>query len=290
MRSDDDHESPDLIDRRGERPVMGGMGDGRGLFSLVPLLLRWRYGWVILLAIVGYYAYATLSQGVSSNAGGTAIGDGPTGSVVHDAPAHFVAFVLDDVQGSWQREFARRGKPYPHAKLVLFTGATRTACGTGRAATGPFYCPEDEQVYIDLGFYQELEQRLHAKGDFAKAYVIAHEIGHHVQHLQGIDRRVGAHDEGATGGSVRLELQADCYAGIWASTTAQRSILEQGDIESALGAAAAIGDDKLQREGQGYVRPDTFTHGTSAQRSRWFKQGFATGKLEDCDTFTAANL
>jgi hypothetical protein len=287
MRYDDDHESPDLIDRRGERPALGSAGSG--LFSLLPLLLRWRYGWVVIVAILGYYGYTALTRGPAQNAADTTAGAG-NGSVVHDAPAHFVAFVLDDVQGSWEREFAQRGKPYRHAKLVLFTGATSTACGLGQSATGPFYCPEDERVYIDLGFYQELEQRLGARGQFAKAYVVAHEIGHHVQHLLGIDRRPDAHGEGAAGGSVRLELQADCYAGIWAHTTQQRQLLEQGDIASALGAAAAIGDDTLQREGRGVVRPDTFTHGTSAQRTRWFDTGYATGSLEACDTFGAKAL
>jgi predicted metalloprotease len=293
MRYDDEHESPDLIDKRGEGPVMGGSGGGAGLFYIVLMLLRWRYGWVIVLAIVGYVAYTNYFAGGRSHVGDESTqvgGTSPGGSVVKDAPAHFVAFVLDDVQASWQRDFQQRGKAYPHAKLVLFTGSTVTACGAGRAATGPFYCPEDERVYIDLSFYRELETRLGARGQFAKAYVIAHEIGHHVQHLLGTDKRVGAHDEGATGGSVRLELQADCYAGVWAHSTEQRSILEQGDIESALGAAAAIGDDTLQREGRGTVRPDTFTHGTSAQRVRWFKQGYQTGQLEQCDTFSARNL
>ncbi|HEY6460364.1 MAG TPA: neutral zinc metallopeptidase [Polyangiaceae bacterium] len=287
MRYDDDHESPDLIDRRGERP--GIASAGTGLFSLLPLLLRWRYGWVVILGIVGYYGYTALRSAPTQNAANTTTGPG-NGSVLHDAPAHFVAFVLDDVQGSWERDFAQRGRPYRHAKLVLFTNATATACGTGQSATGPFYCPEDERVYIDLGFYQELEQRLGARGQFAKAYVIAHEIGHHVQHLLGIDKRPDAHGEGATGGSVRLELQADCYAGIWAHTTQQRQILQQGDIASALGAAAAIGDDTLQREARGVVRPDTFTHGTSAQRERWFNTGYTLGTIEACDTFGTKSL
>jgi predicted metalloprotease len=295
MRYDDDHESPDIIDRRGEGPVRAGVG-GSGLFTLLWLVLRWRYGWVIALAVIGYLAYTsyiqpamTADQTHQPGAAGAKVG-APGGSVVHDPQGHFVAFVLDDVQGYWQKDFAARGRPYPHAKLVLFTQGTRTGCGFGDSATGPFYCPEDERVYIDLGFYRELEQRLGARGQFAKAYVIAHEIGHHVQHLLGTDARVGAHSEGAGGGSVRLELQADCYAGVWAHSTAQRNILEGGDVESALGAAAAIGDDKLQREATGRVRPDSFTHGTSAQRTRWFKQGYEAGKLESCDTFAANPL
>jgi predicted metalloprotease len=292
VRYDQDHESADVEDRRGQGPVMGGGGGGGGLFSLIPLLLRFRYGWVVVLGIVAYGAFTSLTGDPSSSLANGAAGTGaaPASSVVHDAPAHFVAFVLDDVQSFWTKDFERRGKTYPHAKLVLFTGATPTACGAGRTAQGPFYCPMDQQVYIDLAFYQELEDRLGARGQFAKAYVIAHEIGHHVQHLLGADRRAGSHDEGASGGSVRLELQADCYAGVWAHSTEQRSILEQGDIESALGAAQAIGDDKLQKDAVGTVRPDTFTHGTSAQRVRWFKQGYTTGALEQCDTFAANPL
>jgi predicted metalloprotease len=257
-----------------------------GLLWLLPWLLRSRFGWVILVVILVYSAFQTMSGRGLSSRGATTTGP----SHVSDEAAHFVAFVLDDVQASWQADFAARGKTYPHAKLVLFTNETRTACGSGDAATGPFYCPEDERVYIDLGFYQELEDKLGARGQFAKAYVIAHEIGHHVQHLLGTDRNVGAHSEGATGGSVRLELQADCYAGIWAHSTAQRDILQQGDIESALGAAQAIGDDTLQRESRGRVRPDTFTHGTSAQRVRWFQRGYEGGKIEACDTFGARAL
>jgi predicted metalloprotease len=209
---------------------------------------------------------------------------------VTDREGHFVAFVLDDVQSTWETKFAEHGWPYQHAKLVLFTEGTRTGCGFGDAATGPFYCPEDERVYIDLGFFDELSHRLGAGGQFAQAYVVAHEMGHHVQNLRGTNAKVGAHAEGATGGSVRLELQADCYAGIWAHTTGQRNLLEQGDIESALRAASAIGDDKLQRESTGRVRPDSFTHGTSAQRVKWFTRGYQTGEIQACDTFGAKDL
>jgi predicted metalloprotease len=287
MRWDEDHESPDLIDRRREGPE-GPAVDVGGLLWLLPWLLRSPFGWVVLLAIAGF----ALVQGVSRGLfGGGVPNAGPGGgSNVTDPQAHFVAFVLDDVQSSWQEQFASHGRPYRHAKLVLYTQSTRTACGYGQAATGPFYCPRDERVYIDLSFYRELEQRLGARGDFAKAYVVAHEIGHHVQKLLGTESRPGVHDEGAGGGSVRLELQADCYAGIWAHSTARRNILQSGDIESALGAAAAIGDDKLQREATGVVRPETFTHGTSAQRVRWFRRGYESGDLEACDTFGASTL
>jgi predicted metalloprotease len=281
MRWDEQHESPDLIDRRGER---GGPGGGGLLFVMVrllPWLIRSPFGWVILLAMLGYAVYQGVTHGLYS---GTAQQQG--GSNVTDPQAHFVAFVLDDVQDTWKQDFAARGlPPYRNAKLVLFTGATPTACGYGRAATGPFYCPEDERVYIDLSFFQELAQRLGARGDFAKAYVIAHEIGHHVQNQLGTSSKVGVNAQGAGGGSVRLELQADCYAGIWAHSTGQRDLLEAGDIESAVNAAAAIGDDRLQKQETGTVSPDSFTHGTSAQRVRWFTRGYQTGKLEACDTF-----
>jgi predicted metalloprotease len=183
--------------------------------------------------------------------------------------------------------------PYRHAKLVLFTDATNTGCGFGRAATGPFYCPSDEQVYIDLGFYRELDQKLGAGGDFAQAYVIAHEMGHHVQKLLGTSDKVDkmrGHTDGSGGASVRLELQADCYAGVWAHGAAQRNLLDQGDLDEALRAAAAIGDDRLQRQATGTVSPETWTHGSSEQRGRWLRRGYDTGKLESCDTFAANPL
>jgi uncharacterized protein len=287
MRWDEQHESPDLIDRRQERAGPSGGGLLFLVVRLLPWLIRSPLGWVILLGLLGYAVF----QGVTHRGlyGGTAEQQGS--SNVTDPQAHFVAFVLDDVQSSWRQDFAARGlPPYRNAKLVLFTDATPTACGFGRAATGPFYCPEDERVYIDLGFYRELEQRLGARGDFAKAYVIAHEIGHHVQEQLGTFSKGGVNAQGAGGGSVRLELQADCYAGIWAHSTGQRDLLEAGDIDSAVNAAAAIGDDRLQKQETGTVSPDSFTHGTSAQRVRWFTRGYETGKLEACDTFAANQL
>ena len=287
MRWDEQHESPDLIDRRGEQRAASGGGLLFLVVRLLPWLIRSPLGWVILLALLGYAVF----QGVTHRGlySGTAEQQG--GSNVTDPQAHFVAFVLDDVQNFWQQDFAARGlPPYRNAKLVLFTDATPTACGYGQAATGPFYCPEDERVYIDLGFYRELQQRLGAGGDFAKAYVIAHEIGHHVQKQLGTSSKGGVHAQGAGGGSVRLELQADCYAGVWAHSTGQRDLLEAGDIDSAVNAAAAIGDDRLQKQETGTVSPDSFTHGTSAQRVRWFTRGYETGKLEACDTFGASQL
>lgn len=202
----------------------------------------------------------------------------------------FVSFVLDDVQRNWARLLPdSRNIPYRHAKLVLFREAYPSACGLAQDAIGPFYCPEDEKVYLDLSFFNELRSRFGAPGEFAQAYVIAHELGHHVQDLLGILPKVHrlqqARPDEANPLSVRLELQADCYAGIWAHTTAQRGIVNQTDVEAALNAAAAVGDDRLQRMAAGRVSPETFTHGTSAQRVHWFKRGLDAGDLSACNTF-----
>jgi predicted metalloprotease len=197
----------------------------------------------------------------------------------------FVSFVLDDAQNVWQQQLPS----YRPATLVLFRDAVQSACGFAESATGPFYCPGDEKVYIDLGFYEELQRRFGAPGDFAQAYVLAHEIGHHVQNVVGTEAEVRRartqRADLANELSVRLELQADCYAGIWAHSTGRREMLEQGDVEEGLGAAAAVGDDRLQRMGGGRVVPESFTHGTSAQRQEWFRRGFESGRPEDCDTF-----
>ncbi|HSO39222.1 MAG TPA: neutral zinc metallopeptidase [Labilithrix sp.] len=295
MRWDEGHESPDVIDRRGEGG-RGGPGLG-GLLGLLPLVTRMRGGWIVVLLVVGLALLGGLG-GLGGIFGGDT-GDRSTtaapvaGRRSDDKKAQFVAFVLDDTQASWRKQFEARGKSYRNAKLVMFTGATQTACGNGQAAAGPFYCPSDERVYIDLSFYTELEQRLGAKGDFAQAYVIAHEIGHHVQHQLGISDRVHnakGSQRGAEGNSVRLELQADCFAGIWAKSSNDRNILEPGDIDEALGAAAAIGDDRLQKQSGGRVNPETWTHGSSAERSRWFKTGYLKGSLEACNTFDGAAL
>jgi predicted metalloprotease len=202
----------------------------------------------------------------------------------------FVSFVLDDVQKSWDRTLpAQSHVPYRHAKLVLYRNSFPSACGRAKSATGPFYCPGDEKVYLDLGFFTELKRRLGAPGDFAQAYVIAHEIGHHAQKLLGIETRVRRlrqqEPREANPLSVRLELQADCYAGIWAHSTEQRKIVNQSDVAAAMRAAAAVGDDRLQRMGQGYANPESFTHGTSAERVQWFRRGLDTGQISACDTF-----
>jgi predicted metalloprotease len=206
-----------------------------------------------------------------------------------DKRVEFVSFVLDDAQSTWDKLFRERGKQYQHAKLVLFRDAIQSACGFAEAATGPFYCPGAGRVYIDLGFYDELQRRFGAPGDFAQAYVLAHELGHHVQRLLGTEAKVREAQqrdpEHANQLSVGLELQADCYAGVWGHETAQRQLLETGDVEEGLAAAAAVGDDRIQRmSGQG-VHPEAFTHGTSEQRSSWFRRGLESGRPEDCATF-----
>jgi predicted metalloprotease len=214
----------------------------------------------------------------------------------NDKMAKFVSTVLADTEDTWTQLFRETGANYVRPKLVLFSGRTPTACGTGLTATGPFYCPGDQKVYIDLSFYRLMQQRFGVSGEFAQAYVIAHEVGHHVQNLMGISGKVEAAQRRASAKqanalSVRLELQADCFAGVWAYHANQaRNILEAGDVETALNAASAIGDDALQQQAHGHVVPDSFTHGTSAQRVRWFKRGIERGKVKDCNTFQAAQL
>jgi predicted metalloprotease len=201
----------------------------------------------------------------------------------------FVSFVLDDVQRTWEHALPRAGFPYRHAKLVLYRDAIDSACGMAQSATGPFYCPGDEKLYIDLAFFDELRNRFGAPGEFAQAYVIAHEIGHHVQKLMGIEQRVAALQERDPQAqnplSVRLELQADCLAGVWGDSTEQRNIIDQGDVEAGLRAAAAVGDDRLQKMARGRVSPESFTHGSSAQRVQWFRRGLERGQVSYCDTF-----
>jgi hypothetical protein len=201
----------------------------------------------------------------------------------------FVTFVLNDTQNTWSQVLPQQGVSYRHAKLVLFRDAYDSACGTAQSATGPFYCPEDEKVYIDLGFYDELKERFGAPGEFAEAYVLAHEIGHHVQKLLGIEAKMRAAQQQNPGAanqlSVALELQADCFAGVWGHSTQERNLLDPGDVDSGLKAAAAVGDDRIQRMSRGTVNPETFTHGSSAQRMQWFQRGFQDGSIASCNTF-----
>ena len=220
-----------------------------------------------------------------------------TPSTKDDEPRQFVRIVLASTEDVWTPYFQQLGARYQDPKLHLFHGTTRTGCGGGSEAMGPFYCPADQQVYLDLDFFHEMDTRFHAQGDFARAYVIAHEVGHHVQNSIGImekveqARRQGTPMDGANGLSVRQELQADCFAGVWGNRSqAQLKWLQAGDVDAALNAASSVGDDTLQKQARGYAVPDSFTHGTSAQRQRWFKAGFASGDIKSCDTFSASSL
>ena len=290
MRWKRGHRSTNVEDRRGQRPARSGGARGVPTGLLGMIFRRFGMGWGIA-AVVGYFAFTALvppgeEVGMSPAEGQSA----SAAKAEQDELVSFVSFVLDDAQNTWRTKFPalRSGKSYADARLVIFTGSTPTACGQGRSATGPFYCPLDQKVYIDLGFYQQLRRSLGAPGDFAQAYVIAHEIGHHVQHQTGA--LTGNRDKGADGTAVRVELQADCYAGVWAHDTDQRKLLDSGDIAEAIVAAKAIGDDTLQRQSGGRVSPESWTHGSSAQRTRWFQRGYSTGDPTVCDSFTAAEL
>jgi predicted metalloprotease len=277
MRWSDEGRSSDLEDRRGGSPGFGlpHIGIGGAILLLV-------------LSLVFHRNFFALLSGGSSSTDSTQTR--PVNDSTEEPEVHFISFVLDDTQRTWTQIFQQQGRSYRHAKLVLFRDAVDSACGMAQSATGPFYCPDDEKVYIDLSFYDELKRRFGAPGDFAQAYVLAHEIGHHVQKLLGIERQVqramGTHPGERNEFSVRLELQADCLAGVWGHSTAQRNILEAGDVEEALRAASAVGDDRLQRMATGQVNPDSFTHGSSEQRAHWFQEGFQSGNIAACDTFS----
>lgn len=286
MKWEGNRQSDNVEDRRGDgAPMLGGRSIGIG--TIVVALIG---GWVL-----GINPLTLL--GVLSGGGSVVQAPVPAQAPpAHDTMAQFVSTVLADTEDVWGPIFQQGGGAYREPRLVLFRGAVPTACGTGQAAMGPFYCPGDQKVYIDLSFYDQLKNQLGAPGDFAQAYVIAHEVGHHVQHLLGISGQVeqmrGRVSQVAYNRlSVKLELQADCLAGVWAHhADQQRQILEQGDIEEAMNAAAKIGDDALQRAQTGQVVPDSFTHGTSAQRQRWFRTGLQSGSVQACDTFSAASL
>lgn len=282
MRTDNQRRSSNIEDRRGSR-FPGGKG-GLGVGAIVIALVAAYFG------IDPQLALQTANQ---LQGGGQPVQTGPvTESASEAAARELVSVVLADTEDTWKAIFARGGASYREPTLVLFRDATSTSCGTGQAAMGPFYCSADEKVYIDLSFYDELHNRFQAPGDFAQAYVIAHEVGHHVQHLLGISGKVQKKRQQVSEAegnalSVKLELQADCLAGVWAHH-AQRSrqLLEGGDLEEALTAATAIGDDTLQKNAQGYAVPDSFTHGSSAQRVQWFRTGMDSGELDACDTFS----
>ena len=272
-------QSGDVEDRRGQS-YGGGFRGGPASIGVVLVLL-------VLSLLTGRNFLALLGPGGVETEAPTETNAPPAEESPEEKRLYqFVNFVVGDAQNTWQQVL---GNQYRRAKVVVFRGRTATACGVGQSAMGPFYCPTDEKVYVDLGFYDELRRRFGAPGDFAQAYVIAHELGHHVQHLRGIDARVREAQESrpdaANQLSVRLELQADCLAGIWGHSTAQRNILEQGDAEEALNAASAIGDDRIQNQSGRGVQPDSFTHGSSAQRVEWFRRGLESGDLNSCDTF-----
>jgi hypothetical protein len=278
--------STNIEDRRGGGG--GGFGFGRGP--------QMGCGGIVILLVLSLLTgrnFFTFFDG-SGGTGAPAPAGPQSSAPVQQSPQEeqmmkFMSFVLDDSQATWRTILQSEGIQYPDAKLVVFRDVTPTACGTGQAASGPFYCPGDQKVYVDLGFFDELARRFAAPGDFAQAYVIAHEIGHHVQHVIGTAGRVQEAMErdrrNANEYSVRLELQADCYAGIWGFHTAQRNLLEAGDVEEGLGAASAVGDDRIQEMSGRAVNRDSFTHGSSAQRMEWFQRGFKSGRVADCDTF-----
>jgi predicted metalloprotease len=285
------YRSNQVEDRRAQ------LGGGRGLGGGGANILMWlfsRFGLPGVLVGGAVLYFAGGLGGGGSPLSGDRAGATQAENAAEQPLVEFVSFVLDDTQNTWKEQFAAGGGNYRLATMVLFRGQTRSGCGTGAAEMGPFYCSRDERVYIDLSFYEELKRRFGAPGDFAQAYVIAHEVGHHVQHLLGTSERVHAASEreqqGERGLSVRLELQADCYAGMWAHATQKRQLLEAGDIDEALQAAAAIGDDRLQKQATGTVTPETFSHGSSAQRQRWFRKGFDSGSIDACDTFSTESL
>ena len=284
MRLGRSRSSDNVEDRRGSAMPLGGRGGKIGIGTVVLVLAALYFG-VDPNVVLQQVATQTATESSPAAA-----------PPRDDADAQFVARVLGDTEESWQALFAAAGRTYQEPKLVLFSGAYPTACGMGQAAMGPFYCPADRKVYIDLSFYDALQSRFQAPGDFAQAYVIAHEGGPHVQNLLGLAERVHAERERVGGAaanalSVRMELQADCFAGLWAHHADRaRQLLEQGDVEEALRAATAIGDDTLQKQGQGYAVPESFTHGTSEQRVRWFRRGLERGEMAACDTFAAKTL
>jgi len=273
----------DIEDRRGQG-LPGGMAlpvGGGGVIGVIVLIVT-----LLLRGGGGFDVGPSLNQFPNSATGGSNIGNAPDPD---KDLVDFLGFVMKDVQASWQTKFQAAGRQYQPTKLVLFERATPTGCGTGSSATGPFYCPADGKVYLDLGFFRELRDRFGAPGDFAQAYVVAHEIGHHIQNLLGIEQDVRSqrerHPNDESDLSIRTELQADCFAGVWGQNAYDEKLLESGDLEEGLAAAAAVGDDRIQKQTTGRVDPETWTHGSSQQRVTWFRRGFDTGAVDNCDTF-----
>jgi len=285
MRWRDNRKSENVEDRRGIRVSRGKVGGGIGTIILVLIALYFGVDPSMFLQQETNQEISAPQESVTGKR-----------TAEENRMAEFVSVVLADTEDTWHEIFRRSGKTYQEPKLVLFTDAVDSACGFAQSAVGPFYCPRDQKVYIDLQFYQDLEDRFHAPGEFAQAYVLAHEIGHHVQNLLGISGKVQSMQQGADKAtannlSVRLELQADCLAGIWAyHADRSRNVVEAGDVEAALRAASSIGDDRIQKQAQGYVVPESFTHGSSEQRVRWFRRGIETGDFAQCNTFKAESL
>ena len=277
--------SSNIEDRRGSSGGFGRAGIGLGGGAIL----------LVLSLVFGHNFFDDLTPAgtdTSLSAGASADAPPATETPEEHQRVLFVSFVLDDVQSTWTKIFASSGDQYRDARLVLFRNAVQSGCGVAQSAMGPFYCSVDQKVYIDLGFYDELTSRFGAPGDFAQAYVLANELGHHVQHLLGTDARVrqlqDSRPDEANNLSVRLELQADCYAGVWANSTDQRKLLNEGDVTEALTAASAVGDDRIQQQETGSIHPESFTHGTAAQRASWFRRGYTSGRPESCDTFAGA--
>ncbi len=286
MKWEGNRESDNVEDRRGDDGGGGGGGFGGRSIGIGTLVL----------ALIGSYVFGVSPQAILSLLGGgggsPTVSQAPAHPPANDKMTHFVRTVLADTEDTWTELFRAQGASYVKPTLVLFSDGTNTACGAGQSATGPFYCPRDQKVYIDLSFYRLMQERFHVTGEFAEAYVIAHEVGHHVQNLMGISAKVDsarrrASEAQSNALSVRLELQADCFAGVWAFHANQS---RQGDVAGALKAATAIGDDALQRQARGYVVPDSFTHGSSEQRVRWFSRGIDNGKIAMCNTFETRDL
>ena len=294
MRWEDREQSDNVDDRRGSGGSSGG-GGRRGMPSMstimfilpiIQKLLKTKFGWAIIG--IGAFAYFSGFNPLSSMTGGGTSSN--LNQKEDDKQARFISTVLRDTEDVWSEIFKQNGAKYKEPKMVLYRGATKSGCGHASAQMGPFYCPADQMVYIDLSFFDELAKKHNASGDFAQAYVLAHEIGHHIQNIEGTLNKVqqmkqlSSGQKGQNQLQVRVELQADCYAGVWAHHAHRRfNILQEGDIEEALNAAAAIGDDTLQKQAQGYVVPDAFTHGSSAQRVEWFRKGIKSGDIKTCD-------
>ncbi|MDH2894850.1 MULTISPECIES: KPN_02809 family neutral zinc metallopeptidase [Rahnella] len=291
MRWQGRRESDNVEDRRGQGSNGGGGLGGGGM----RLPIRGKSGIVIIIVVLvaGYYGIDLTPLIDGGQSGGMQQQtQSQSISPKDDEQAKFTSVILASTEDTWKEIFQKQGMTYREPKLVMYRGATRTGCGTGQSVMGPFYCPADSTVYIDLSFYQELQNKLGAGGDFAQGYVVAHEVGHHVQNLLGTERKVREMQQGASQTvvnqlSVKMELQADCYAGVWGHAMQQQNVLEEGDLKEALDAARAIGDDRLQQQSQGRVVPDSFTHGTSEQRYTWFKRGFDTGNPDQCNTFAS---